>query len=159
MNWMARKITLFSLIMFSILSAFVMRSILSANDFNGQTVLSLGIASLNLKYSVNTGINFGLASEASNSRQLLLATLAFLVCSVIIFWGMRSVARWATLIAGLFAGGGLANALERVFYGGVFDYLNVSFIFYKNPFSFNIADIYILAGALLLVFKPSDENL
>ena len=135
-----------------------MRSLLSASDFNGETILSLGFVSLDLKYSVNNGINFGLASEASNSRQLQLAALAFLVCSAIIIWGMLSVARWAPLIAGLFAGGGLANALERILFGGVFDYLNVSFIFYKNPFSFNIADIYIFTGAIILIFASNRKN-
>ncbi|MDC3290793.1 signal peptidase II [bacterium] len=156
---MARTATLFSLLVFSILTALATRGILSLSDLNGQTVLPLGLASLNLEYTINTGINFGLAGEASNSQQLRLATLALLVCLTIIVWGMRSAVRWAPLIAGLFAGGGLANALERFFYGGVFDYINVSFIFYKNPFSFNIADIYIFIGALLFVFKPSGENL
>lgn len=156
---MARTATLFSLLAFSILSALATRGILSMSNLNGQTILPLGLASLNLEYTINTGINFGFARDASNSRQLWLATLALLVCLIIIVWGMRSAVRWAPLIAGLFAGGGLANASERFFYGGVFDYINISFIFYKNPFSFNIADIYIFTGALLFVFKPSDENL
>ena len=156
---MARNITLFSLLIFSIVSALAVRGMLSGSDLNGQTILPLGIASINLKYSLNTGINFGLASDASFSRQIQLAALALLVCLAIVVWGMRSAARWAALIAGLFAGGGLANALERFFYGGVFDYLNVSFIFYKNPFSFNVADIYIFTGALLFIFKQSDEDL
>ena len=156
---MARNATLFSLLVFSILSALAVRGFLSVNDLNGQTILPIGIASVNLEYTVNTGINFGLANDASSSWQLRLAAVALLVCLAIIIWSMRSAVRWAPLIAGLFAGGGLANALERFFYGGVFDYLNVSFIFYKNPFSFNIADIYIFTGAVIFIFKPSDENL
>lgn len=140
------------------MSALAVRSLLSASDMNGQTLLNLGLASLNLEYTINTGINFGLAGEASNSRQLQLAALAFAVCFAIIVWGVRSDARWNSTIAGLFAGGGLANALERILYGGVFDYLNVSFIFYDNPFSFNVADIYIFVGALMFIFKPSDEE-
>ena len=130
-----------------------MRGLLSATDMNGQTLINLGVASLDLEYTVNTGINFGLAGEASNSRQLQLAVLAFAVCFAIIVWGLRSTARWSSTIAALFAGGGLANALERILYGGVFDYLNVSFIFYDNPFSFNVADIYIFVGAILFVIR------
>jgi len=140
------------------MSALAVRGLLSASDMNGQTLLNLGLASLNLEYTINTGINFGLAGEASNSRQLQLAALAFVVCFAIIVWGVRSDARWSSTIAGLFAGGGLANALERILYGGVFDYLNVSFIFYNNPFSFNVADIYIFVGALTFRFKPSNEE-
>ena len=135
------------------MSALAMRGLLSATDMNGQTLINLGVASLDLEYTVNTGINFGLAGEASNSRQLQLAVLAFAVCFAIIVWGLRSTARWSSTIAALFAGGGLANALERILYGGVFDYLNVSFIFYDNPFSFNVADIYIFVGAILFVIR------
>jgi len=156
---MARNLILFSLIAFSILSALALRGMLSASDLNGQTILPLGIASLNLEYTVNTGLNFGLASDASNSRQLQLAALALLVCLATIIWSVRSAVRWAPLIAGLFAGGGLANALERLIFGGVFDYLNISLNFYENPFSFNLADIYIFIGAWLFVFKPSEEDL
>jgi len=155
---MSRTTSLISLLIFSIMSALAVRGLLSASDMNGQTLLNLGLASLNLEYTINTGINFGLAGETSNARQLQLAALAFAVCFAIIVWGVRSDARWNSTIAGLFAGGGLANALERILYGGVFDYLNVSFIFYNNPFSFNVADIYIFVGALMFIFKPSDEE-
>lgn len=155
---MLRTITLISLLIFSVMSALAVRSLLSASDMNGQALINLGVASLNLEYTVNTGINFGLAGEATNSRQLQLAVLAFAVCFAIIVWGVRSAARWSSTIAGLFAGGGLANASERLLYGGVFDYLNVSFIFYDNPFSFNVADIYIFVGALMFVFAPKRQK-
>ena len=155
---MARTTSLFGILLFSILSAFAVRGLLTLSDMDGQTLINVKIMSLNLEYTVNSGINFGLAGEASYARQLQLAGLALVVCFAIIVWGTRSDARWSPIIAGLFAGGGLANALERILYGGVFDYLNISFIFYDNPFSFNIADIYIFFGLLLFVFKPSEEN-
>lgn len=156
---MARYATLVSLLTFSIFSALVMRGVFSSSELNGQKLLDVGIIYLNLEYTVNTGINFGLVRDASSSRQLQLAGLAFLVCLAIIIWGIRSAARCAPIIAGLFAGGGLANAFERLFYGGVFDYLNIASIFFQNPFSFNIADIYIFAGAVLFVFRPTTVTL
>ena len=125
---MTRYATLISLLIFSIFSALVIRGILSASDLNGQQLLNIGMGSLNLEYTVNTGINFGLASDASNSRQTKLAALAIVICIAITVWGARSAARWTPVIAGLFAGGGFANALERIFYNGVFDYLNISFL-------------------------------
>ena len=154
---MARYATLVSLLIFSIFSALVIRDILSASDLNGQNLLDFGILSLNLEYTVNTGINFGLVGDESSSRQTKLATLAILICIAIAAWGIRSAARWSTVISGLFAGGGFANALERIFYNGVFDYLNISFIFYENPYSFNLADIYIFVAALLFIFRPSSD--
>ncbi|MDB3948892.1 signal peptidase II [Paracoccaceae bacterium] len=154
---MTRYATLVSLLTFSIFSALVIRGILSASDLNGQNFLGIGIVSLNLEYTVNTGINFGLAGDESSSRQIKLAALAIVICIAIIIWGIRSPARWTPVIAGLFAGGGFANALERILYDGVFDYLNISFIFYKNPYSFNLADIYIFVAALLFIFRPSSD--
>ena len=152
---MARYATLVSLMIFSIFSALVVRGILSASDLNGQKLLDIGIVSLNFEYTVNTGINFGLAGDESSSRQIKLASLAVVICIAITFWGIRSEARWSPVIAGLLAGGGLANAFERILYDGVFDYLNVSFISYENPYSFNLADIYIFVAALLFIFRPS----
>jgi signal peptidase II len=62
------------------------------------------------------------------------------------------------MIAGLLAGGGLANAYERIAFGGVFDYLNVSLAFFTNPFSFNLADIYIFIGAVMFIFRPQNKD-
>ena len=154
---MARYITLFSLLVFSILSALAIRGILSTSELNGQKLLNVGIASLNLEYTVNTGINFGFASDEASSQQIKLAAFAVVICIAIVLWGLLSKSRWAPMIAGLFAGGGLANALERILYDGVFDYLNISFIFYKNPYSFNLADIYIFVAALLFILRPSSN--
>ena len=152
---MARYTTLFSLLVFSILSALAIRGILLTSELDGQKLLNVGIASLNLEYTVNKGINFGLASDESSSQQIKLAAFAVIICIAILFWGARSASRWGPIIAGLFAGGGLGNAIERILYDGVFDYLNISFIFYENPYSFNLADFYIFVAALLFIFPPS----
>ena len=139
-------------------SALFVREFLSGADLNGITLLPLGIASLNLQYTINTGVNFGIAGEASTTRQLLLSGVALLICFTIAIWGMRSRQKWATAAAGLFAGGGLANAYERVAFGGVFDYLNFSTSFFDNPFSFNIADIYIFLGLILFILAPKETH-
>jgi lipoprotein signal peptidase len=139
-------------------SALFVRDFLTGADLNGVTLLPLGIASLNLQYTINTGVNFGIAGEASTTRQLLLSGVALLICLAIAIWGMRSKQKWAAAAAGLFAGGGLANAYERLAFGGVFDYLNVSTSFFDNPFSFNIADIYIFLGLILFILAPKETH-
>jgi signal peptidase II len=64
------------------------------------------------------------------------------------------------MIAGsMFSGGGLANAYERIVFGGVFDYLNVKITIYQNPFSFNLADFYIFVGAIMIVFSPNHKEI
>ena len=141
-----------------ILSALYLRYFLLHNELNSIQLLNLLIISLNLEYTVNTGMNFGLAGEATNSRQFLLAALSVLICLGVLIWGVISTSKWAVIIASLLAGGGLANAYERVAYGGVFDYLNVSFTFVANPYSFNLADVYIFVGAVLFIFRPQIKD-
>lgn len=151
---MTRIIAMAILLAGSVASALLVRSFLIGSDLNGVTLLPLGVVSLDLHYTINTGVNFGLAGAATTSRQLLLSGLALVICAAIIIWGFRSSQRWAVTIAGLFAGGGLANAYERLAFGGVFDYLNVSTSFFNNPFSFNLADVYIFVGLVLYIFAP-----
>ena len=155
---MTRFLTLALILVASVASALFLRDFLTGSDLNGVTLLPLGVASLNLQYTINTGVNFGLAGEASTARQLLLSGAALLICLAVIVWGMRTTQKWAALAAGLFAGGGLANAYERLAFGGVFDYLNFSTSFFDNPFSFNLADIYIFLGLVLFLLAPRETH-
>jgi len=155
---MTRFLTLALILAASVASALFVRDFLTGSDLNGVTLLPLGVASLNLQYTINTGVNFGLAGEASMARQLLLSGTALLICLAVIIWGMRTTQKWAALAAGLFAGGGLANAYERLAFGGVFDYLNFSTSFFGNPFSFNLADIYIFLGLMLFLLAPRETH-
>jgi len=158
MGRVSRIVVLFSVLLFSIVSALALRQYLQVAQLDGTRLFTILIASLNLEYTVNTGINFGLASEATTSRQILLAIVSLLVCAAAILWGVISQSKWASMIAGLLAGGGLANAYERIAFGGVFDYLNVSLAFFTNPFSFNLADIYIFIGAAMFIFRPQIKD-
>jgi len=155
---MTRFLTLVLILAASVASALFLRDFLTGSDLNGVTLLPLGVASLNLQYTINTGVNFGLAGEASTGRQLLLSGAAALICLAVIIWGMRTTQKWAAPAAGLFAGGGLANAYERLAFDGVFDYLNFSTSFFDNPFSFNLADIYIFLGLVLFLLAPRETH-
>ena len=155
---MKRFLILALILVVSVASALFVREFLTGSDLNGMTLLPLGIASLNLQYTINTGVNFGLAGEASTARQLLLSGVALLICLAIAIWGMRSKQKWAAAAAGLFAGGGVANAYERIAFGGVFDYLNFSTSLFDNPFSFNLADIYIFLGLILYLLAPRESH-
>lgn len=158
MGQFPRIVILFSVLLLSIVSALALRQYLQVAQLDGTRLFTILLASLNLEYTVNTGVNFGLASEATTSRQFLLAIISLLVCMAAILWGAISSSKWAGVIAGLLAGGGLANAYERIAFGGVFDYLNVSLAFFTNPFSFNLADIYIFVGAVMFIFRPQNKD-
>ena len=106
---------------------------------------------LNFRMGWNEGINFGLFAGGPEVMRWLLVGLAIGVSAALLVWA-RSLARpVARVAAGLVVGGALANALDRVIYGAVADFLNVSWWGIDNPFAFNLADVFIFAGAAGLV--------
>ncbi|WP_281857011.1 signal peptidase II [Litoreibacter halocynthiae] len=107
---------------------------------------------LNFRMGWNTGINFGLFSGSPEIMRYVLVTLAIVVSGFLLWWGNRNLGRAITQMgAGAIIGGALANALDRVLYGAVADFLNMSCCGISNPYTFNIADIGIFAGAFALV--------
>lgn len=100
----------------------------------------------------NRGVNFGLlASEADIVRWALIA-LAVVISAWVWLWVRREGgSRWTLISAGLLIGGALGNVVDRVVYGAVADFLNMSCCGIENPYAFNVADISIFAGAAGLV--------
>ena len=66
-------------------------------------------------------------------------------------WGCNKSGWLRPLAIGAIVGGALGNAFDRVFYGAVADFLNMSCCGITNPSSFNVADAFIFCGALFLV--------
>jgi len=64
--------------------------------------------------------------------------------------------RWTQISAGLLVGGALGNVIDRILYGAVADFLNMSCCGFENPYAFNVADIAIFAGAAGLVLFSGD---
>lgn len=107
---------------------------------------------LTFRYGENRGINFGLFGDAPDLARWVLIAVAVVICAGVVFWVRRTpMNRWAHISAGLLVGGALANVLDRLYYGYVLDFLNMSCCGIANPYVFNIADIFIFAGAIGLV--------
>ncbi|MEM1274284.1 MAG: signal peptidase II [Pseudomonadota bacterium] len=101
----------------------------------------------------NTGINFGLFDNGTEIMRWVLVGLAVAVSIWLLLWGRNGLVRpIAHVSAGLIIGGALGNALDRVVYGAVADFLNMSCCGISNPFAFNLADVAIFAGAVGLIF-------
>jgi signal peptidase II len=114
---------------------------------------------LNFRYGENRGINFGLFGGGSDASRFILIGLAVVICIAVVIWARKHAqTRLAQLSAGLLVGGALANVLDRLIYGYVLDFLNMSCCGISNPFVFNIADIFIFAGALGLIFFTDDST-
>lgn len=107
---------------------------------------------LNFRMGWNRGVNFGLFSDDGDLGRWVLIVLAVVICAGVVFWVRREMGDWRVMIAaGLLVGGALANVLDRVIYGAVADFLNMSCCGINNPFAFNIADVWVFLGAVGLV--------
>lgn len=114
---------------------------------------------LNFRYGENRGINFGLFGDASDASRWVLIGLAIVICAAVLIWAWRQeLGFWAQVGAGFLIGGALANVLDRLIYGYVLDFLNMSCCGVKNPFVFNLADVFIFGGAIALVFLSPDPK-
>jgi signal peptidase II len=104
---------------------------------------------LNLTMAWNEGINFGLFDFGAAGRWVLVA-LAIGIVAVLLVWVRRG--GWVQAVGvGAIIGGALGNVWDRVQYGAVADFINMSCCGVRNPFAFNLADAAIFGGAALLV--------
>lgn len=107
----------------------------------------------------NQGINFGLMAHSSDLARWLLIALAVAISVWVWLWVRREPhGRTVQVAAGLLIGGAMGNVLDRILYGAVADFLNMSVPGVSNPYSFNVADIAIFAGAIGLVFFTGREK-
>ena len=114
---------------------------------------------LNFAMGWNRGVNFGLFAGYEEWTRWGLIALAFAICAWLLWWARGQAGRWVHVGAGLVIGGALGNVWDRFQYGAVADYLNMSCCGIRNPYTFNVADIFIFAGAgLLIVLSGRDKD-
>ncbi len=112
---------------------------------------------LNLRMAWNRGINFGLFAGDSDVARWFLIALALAISAWVVWWmASERPGRRAMIAGGFLVGGAIGNALDRVLYGAVADFLNMSCCGIRNPYAFNVADISIFLGAVGLVLFASD---
>ncbi len=109
---------------------------------------------LNLRMAWNAGINFGLFAGGEATR-IILILVALAIVGWVLVWVRRDPpGRVGRIAAGVLVGGALGNVVDRVLYGAVADFLNMSCCGFDNPYAFNVADIAIFAGIAGLVVLP-----
>ena len=114
---------------------------------------------LNLRMAWNTGINFGILSGESDTTRWVLIAVALVIAGAVLWWVHREPSgRWQAIAAGFLVGGALGNVIDRIIYGAVADFLNMSCCGFSNPYSFNVADISIFIGAFGMVIFTSDKK-
>lgn len=114
---------------------------------------------LNLRMAWNRGINFGLFANDNDTMRWVLIVLALIISAWVVWWIRKEGGnRWAMISAGLLVGGALGNVIDRVIYGAVADFLNMSCCGISNPYAFNVADISIFIGAVGLIAFTGEKK-
>jgi signal peptidase II len=112
---------------------------------------------LTFRMAWNRGVNFGLFADDSDIMRWVLIAVALGISGWVWVWttretaGKGDAARWHLVATGLLIGGALGNVVDRILYGAVADFLNMSCCGIENPYAFNVADVTIFAGAFGLI--------
>lgn len=104
---------------------------------------------LRITYAWNHGISFGLFDYHTNNALFLVINM------IIIIYVLYCIAMHTGLLLYgyiLIAAGGISNIIDRILYGAVFDFIDIHIVI------FNLADIYILLGFLLIVVKYTKDS-
>jgi signal peptidase II len=118
------------------------KSLIEANLSPGEDVDVLGPIGLTLSH--NSGVAFGLAA-GGGTRLVLVTALALGVVAYLFSRDPTRPGMWAA--AGLLAGGAIGNLADRIRADAVTDYVAIG-----NWPAFNLADVAVTAGVLLLAF-------
>jgi len=138
-------------------------TVIHAMELSGRLAIDVLPPLLNFRYGENRGINFGLLEGNSELAKWVLVVFSLVVVGAVCFWVQRRHANSQVMqiSAGLLVGGALGNVFDRLAYGYVLDFLNMSCCGIVNPFVFNLADVFIFVGAIGLVFfdyRKQPEN-
>jgi signal peptidase II len=104
----------------------------------------------------NTGISYGLFRQAGPLGQWALLALKAIAVILLWIWLSRTASRLTALSLGLIIGGAIGNAIDRLAYGAVVDFVllhltTASFSF--KWYVFNLADVAIVAGVIGLLYE------
>ena len=108
-----------------------------------------------LVHTKNPGIAFSLFSDSSSpwlKPLLLISSGAVMALLVWLLVTGRAGGHLATAGISLILGGAAGNALDRLLYGGVTDFVEVRLCTYRWP-AFNVADSVITIGAVLVLIE------
>lgn len=103
---------------------------------------------LNFSYVENTGVSFGLFG--GGGARWILAIFSLVVAGVLAWWALKAERRLLAVAIGLVIGGAIGNVIDRIRFGYVVDFVDVSGIGFF-PWVFNVADSAITIGVLLLI--------
>ena len=98
---------------------------------------------------MNKGVSFGLLRADVDLTRWALAAFSVIVAIFLAVWVRNTPRRLTALSLGLVIGGAVGNVIDRIRFGAVVDFLDLSRIYF--PWIFNVADSAITCGIILLL--------
>ena len=148
---LARVIETVLLIIFLVLIDQCMKVFISKimlnNSFKDMQLLPF----LNIVFVRNTGVSFGMFSEWGILGRYFFSIFSIVVGCFLILLAIFSDRKVFRSSLALISSGALGNAIDRVYFGGVIDFIDF-FIYNFHWPAFNFADIFITLGVILLLF-------
>ncbi len=121
--------------------------IMLEHSFEDMQLLSF----LNIVFVRNTGVSFGMFSEWGILGRYFFSIFSIVVGCFLILLAIFSEKKVFRISLALISSGALGNAIDRVYFGGVIDFIDF-FIYNFHWPAFNFADIFITLGVILLLF-------
>lgn len=109
---------------------------------------------LNFTFIKNFGIAFSFLNNESLNASLILVTLVSIICIFLFINIFTSIFEKKISLIERFSmaailSGGIGNLIDRIAYGYVVDFIDISF----NPYVFNLADVYVTMGIIMYLLK------
>jgi signal peptidase II len=104
----------------------------------------------------NTGISYGLFPQGSDGGRWLLIAVKIAAAILLTIWLTRARTRLTALALSLIIGGAIGNAIDRLAYGAVADFVLLHATFGGSRvdwYVFNLADAAIVAGVIGLLYE------
>jgi len=123
-------------------------------DLGARGVIRVG-PFLDLVLAWNTGISYGLFRQEGPFGQWALLALKAIAAGLLWIWLARAASRLTALSLGLIIGGAVGNAIDRLAYGAVADFVLFHITTESLDFQwyiFNLADVAIVAGVIGLLY-------
>ena len=119
---------------------------------------------LNFTFVKNYGFAFSFLNDESLNLNALIGVLIFFICVYLAYFIFlkahnETLLKNQLMSFSLILAGGLGNLLDRLMYGYVIDFIDITF----NPYVFNLADSYVTIGLIMYVIfslksKPYENN-
>lgn len=105
----------------------------------------------NLVLGLNRGVSFGMFDSAELGPWPLLLLAAAITVGLLL-WLAKAGQRWTAVALGMIIGGAVGNAIDRVRFGGVVDFLDFH-AFGRHWPAFNVADSAICIGVVMILVE------